>query len=179
VLVIYEITNQSPKTWDDYLKLLMQAYKALYPDKAQGAIFGPEAIREKSGGKKDPDAMEIDKIQRKEEKSLQYYQICTRKGFKNKSKMHNTVDCYNKPSNEDKHPYKTSSQKPFLLGPSKNKNQSFRVWLMKMLEKDSDDLDSPSEDIKINSASIEKIPDSIPSSGKEKGIPKLDFPLEL
>ena len=28
-LVIYEITNQSPKTWDDYLKLLMQAYKAL------------------------------------------------------------------------------------------------------------------------------------------------------
>ena len=54
-LVIYEITNQSPKTWDDYLKLLMQAYKALHPDKAQGAIFGPEAIGEKSGGKKDPD----------------------------------------------------------------------------------------------------------------------------
>ena len=39
----------------------MQAYKALYPDKAQGAIFGPEAIEERSGGKKDPDAMEIDK----------------------------------------------------------------------------------------------------------------------
>ena len=54
-LVIYEITNQSPKTWDDYLKLLMQAYKALHPDKAQGAIFGPEAIEEKSGGKKNPD----------------------------------------------------------------------------------------------------------------------------
>jgi len=33
-LIIYEITNQSPKTWDDYLKLLMQAYKALYLDKA-------------------------------------------------------------------------------------------------------------------------------------------------
>jgi len=61
-LVIYEITNQSPKTWDDYLKLLMQAYKALHPDKAQGTIFGPEAIGEKSGGKKDPDAMEIDEI---------------------------------------------------------------------------------------------------------------------
>jgi len=69
-LVIYEITNQSPKTWDDYLKLLMQAYKALYPDKTQGAIFGPEAIGEKSGRKKDPDAMEIDEIQRKEGKSL-------------------------------------------------------------------------------------------------------------
>ena len=33
-LVIYEITNQSPKTWDNYFKLLMQAYKALYLDKA-------------------------------------------------------------------------------------------------------------------------------------------------
>jgi len=34
VLVIYEITNQSLKIWDDYLKLLIQAYKALYLDKA-------------------------------------------------------------------------------------------------------------------------------------------------
>jgi len=30
VLVIYEITNQSSKTWNDYLKLLMQVYKALH-----------------------------------------------------------------------------------------------------------------------------------------------------
>jgi len=70
VLVIYEITNQSPKTWNDYLKLLMQAYKALHLDKAQGAIFGPETIGEKGGGKKDLDTMEIDEIQRKEGKSL-------------------------------------------------------------------------------------------------------------
>ena len=68
-LVIYKITNQSPKTWDDYLKLLMQAYKALHLDKAQGTIFGPEAIGEKSGGKKDPDTMEIDEIQRNKGKS--------------------------------------------------------------------------------------------------------------
>jgi len=68
-LVIYEITNQSPKTWDDYLKLLMQAYKALHPDKAQGAIFGPEANVEKSGGKKDLDAMEIDEIHKKKGKT--------------------------------------------------------------------------------------------------------------
>ena len=51
-LVMYEITNQSPKTWNAYLKLLMQVYKALHLDKAQGAIFGPEANGEKSGGKK-------------------------------------------------------------------------------------------------------------------------------
>ena len=57
MLVIYEITNQSPKTWDDYLKLLIQAYKALHLDKAQSVIFGPEAIGEKSRGKKDLDIM--------------------------------------------------------------------------------------------------------------------------
>jgi len=34
VLVIYKITNQSPKTWNDYLKLLMQVYKALHLNKA-------------------------------------------------------------------------------------------------------------------------------------------------
>ena len=93
--------------------------------------------------------------------------------------MHNTVDCYNKPGNEDKHPHKTSSQKPSPPGPSKNKNQSFRAWLMKMLEKDSDNPDSPPEDIKINSTSIEEISDPIPPSRKGKGTPKLNFLLGL
>ena len=41
--------------------------------------------------------------------------------------MHNIVDYYNKPGNEDKHPHKTSSQKPSLLDPSKNKDQLFRA----------------------------------------------------
>ena len=50
---------------------------------------------------------------------------------------------------------------------------------MKILEKDSNNPDSPSEDVKINSISIKEIPDPIPPSGKRKGIPKLDFPLEL
>jgi len=93
--------------------------------------------------------------------------------------MHNIVDCYDKPSNENKHSHKISSQKPSLPGPSKNKNQSFRAWLMKMLEKDSDNPDSSSKDIKINSTSIKEIPDPIPPSRKGKRTPKLDFPLEL
>jgi len=102
----------------------MQAYKALYPDKAQGAIFGPEANVEKSGGKKDPDAIEIDEIHKKKREELAIY---SGKGFKNKAKMHNTADCYDKPGNEDKRPHKTSSQKPSPPGPNKNKNQSFRA----------------------------------------------------
>ena len=157
----------------------MQAYKALHLDKAQGTIFGPEAIGEKSGGKKDPDAMEIDEIQRKEGKSLRYYQICAGKGFKNKLKIHNTVDCYDKPGNKDKHPHKTSFQKPSLLGPSKNKNQLFRAWLIKILEENSNNLDFSPKDVKINSMSIEEISDPVPQSGKRKRISKLDFPLGL
>ena len=62
------------------------------------------------------------KIQRKEGKSLWYCWIYAGKGFKNKLKMYNTVDCYDKPSNENKYPYKTSFQKPSPLGPSKNNN---------------------------------------------------------
>jgi len=50
----------------------MQVYKALHLDKAQGTIFGLEAIGEKNGGKKDLDAIKINEIQRKEGKSLQY-----------------------------------------------------------------------------------------------------------
>jgi len=55
----------------------------------------------------------------------------------------------------------------------------FRAQLIKILEEDSDGLDSPPEDIKINSVSIEEIPDPVPLSGKGKRMPKLDFPLGL
>ena len=177
VLVIYKITNQSPKTQDDYLKLLMQAYKALHLNKAQGTIFSLEVNREKSGGKKDPDAIKIDEIQKKEGKSLQYYQICAEKDFRNKTKLYNIVDYYDKPGNEKKHSQKSSSQKPSLLGPSKSKNQSFRAQLMKLLKEESNDLESSPEAINVNSTSIEEIPDPIPPSRKGKGTPKLDFPL--
>jgi len=89
------------------------------------------------------------------------------------------VDCYNKPGNKDKYPNKTFFQKLSPLGPSKNKNQLFRVWLIKILEEDSDDLDSFSKNIRINSMSIEKISDPILPNRKKKRTPKLDFLLKL
>jgi len=49
---------------------------------------------------------------------------------------------------------------------------------MKLLEENNDDPDIPPKDIKINSATIEEIPDPVPS-GKGKGTLKLDFPLGL
>jgi len=50
---------------------------------------------------------------------------------------------------------------------------------MKLLEEESDDLESPPKAINVNSASIEKIPDPVSPSRKGKGTPKLDFPLGL
>jgi len=50
---------------------------------------------------------------------------------------------------------------------------------MKILEEDSNNPNSPSKDVKINSVSIEEIPDPVPPGGKGKGTPKLDFPLGL
>jgi len=55
-------------------------------------------------------------------------------------------------------------------------NQS---WLIKPLEEKSNDLKSSPEDINVNSASIEEIPNPVPLSGKGKRTPKLDFPLGL
>jgi len=50
---------------------------------------------------------------------------------------------------------------------------------MKLLEEKSDNPESSPENINVNSVSIEKIPDPVPPSGKEKRTPKLDFPLGL
>jgi len=90
-----------------------------------------------------------------------------------------TADCYDKPGNEDKHSQKTSSQKPSSPGPSKNQNQLFRTWLMKLLEEESENPKSPSEAINLNNTSIEEIPNPVPPSGKGKRTSKLDFPLGL
>ena len=50
---------------------------------------------------------------------------------------------------------------------------------MKLLEEDSDDPESPPEDVNVDSVSIEEIPNSVPPNRKGKGTPKLDFPLGL
>jgi len=50
---------------------------------------------------------------------------------------------------------------------------------MKLLEKESDNLEFSSKDVNVNSASIEEIPDPVPPSRKGKGTSKLDFPLGL
>ncbi|KAJ3577041.1 hypothetical protein NP233_g61 [Leucocoprinus birnbaumii] len=176
-LVFYELKNEVPKDWDSYIKLLMNAYKALHPEKTQAVIFGNAS----GSGNKDPEAMEIDQAKKKknkevnsQEKVQKYCQICAGKGYKSKSKSHNTTDCYDKPGNEGKRPQKpaasSSSNKPIPSGSSNsiNKGKSFKSRLLEMLSNinDDDDSETPSDVIDINSATIEEIPDPKPAGKK-------------
>jgi len=83
--------------------------------------------------------------------------------------LHNTVDCYNKPGNGDKHPYKNPSQKLSPPGPNKYKNLLFKAWLMKMFEKSDDGPDIPPENVKINNTTIKEIPDPVLSRNTQVG----------
>lgn len=45
-----------------------------------------------------------------EQPKKKFCQICAGKDLKNKAKMHNTNDCWDKPGNEEKRPAKTPPQ---------------------------------------------------------------------
>jgi hypothetical protein len=180
-LIMYEINNLAPKTWDEYLQLLLKAYKLLHPDKAQGIIFG-DSGNVSGSGNKDPNAMEIDQAKKKktkeaslQEKVQKYCQICAGKGHKTKSKTHNTNDCYDKPGNEGKRPQKSTQASSSKSTPSSssgssngtNKNKMFKTRLVEFLNSwDDDDPETPSEVVTANSATIEEIPDSTPVETK-------------
>ncbi|THU90303.1 hypothetical protein K435DRAFT_912297 [Dendrothele bispora CBS 962.96] len=109
-LVMYEVSDTMPTNWEDYLELLLKAYKALHPEKAKSVIFG----NGKKGNNSDPNAMEIDEAKKEKNKGKntqansqetnkkRYCQICAGKGYKTKSTTHNTNDCWDKPGNEGK-----------------------------------------------------------------------------
>src|SRR5579875_1662444 len=115
-LVLLELTSRTPTKWEEYLELLLSAYKALHPEKTKGSIFGSSSNHTAKGnGTNDPNAMEIDMAKKskgkapeqansQETKNSKYCQICAAKGLKNKAKSHNTSDCYDKPGNENKRP---------------------------------------------------------------------------
>ena len=111
-LVVFEVSGKTPTGWEEYLELLLKAYKALHPEKTKSSIFGTTS--NKGNGNNDPNAMEIDVARETKGKSPEqvnsqqprnrYCQICAKKGHKLKAKSHNTADCWDKPGNESRHP---------------------------------------------------------------------------
>ncbi len=174
-LIMYDVNGDLPEKWEEYLELLMKAFKALHPEKAQGAIFGSTS----GSVAKDPNAMEIDEAKKKkakeansQERVAKHCKICEAKGQTRKAKSHNTEDCYDKPGNEDKRPNKvaSTSQKPTpsSSGTPKagNKPKSLKARLLQLLESmnDSDDEETPTDGVSINSATAEEVPESISTS---------------
>lgn len=98
-LIGYKSGNNMPTKWGEYLDLLLEIFKDVHPDKAQGRIFGRD--------KGPSDAMDVDAVETKfskgkkgkgkakeqinnnnGEKKEKFCHICNRPS-------HNTINCYN------------------------------------------------------------------------------------
>lgn len=176
-LIILEISGKTPEVWEEYLELLLTAYKALYPEKTKSSIFGT-SNNTKSNGNNDPNAMEIDMAKKSkgkapeqvnsQESKKRHCQICAGKGFKTKAKTHNTSDCYDKPGNEGKRPvFKPSSSTPSAYGQGNKGGQptqggpgprTLKTRLLEFLnELDLEKPDTPAGTLNVNTASIPEI----------------------
>ncbi|KAG7091978.1 hypothetical protein E1B28_008366 [Marasmius oreades] len=178
-LVIQEMNGTLPKAWQEYLDLLLKAYKALHPEKAKSVIFGNG--NKGNGNTSDSDAMEIDSAKKSKGKSKEansqevkkkkHCNICAAKGLKNKASSHNTNDCWDKPGNESKKPAPKSSSSTSSSSVQNNKvgqgapgaKKSFKARLLEFMKEMDDDDDGtapPAATVNINSARIVEIPDS-------------------
>jgi hypothetical protein len=180
-LVMYELSGGVPAKWEDYLELLLTAYKALHPEKTKSSIFGTGSTNTRGNGNNEPTPMEIDVAKKSKGKapgqansqeSRKFCQICSGKGFKSKAKSHNTADCYDKPGNEQKRPDpKPSSSSPSNSSfgnkggqSSQGGKKTFRARLLELLDEiDSDAPATPAGTVNVNTASITEIVDSQPA----------------
>ena len=183
-LVVFEVSGKTPNKWEDYLELLLMAYKALHPEKSKSVIFGTS--NNKGNSSNDPNAMEIDMAKRSKGKAPEqansqepkhkYCQICAGKGMKSKAKTHNTVDCWDKPGNEDKWPASrpSSLSSPLTTGQGNTKGQpaqgakkSFKARLLEIFdEMDNDEPAPPAAALNVNSMSIiEIVPPGLTGKG--------------
>lgn len=180
--VLLDMSNMLPTKWEEYLEILLKAYKALYPEKSKGKIFGTN----NGNGTADPNAMEIDAAKKNkgkevnsQEKKARHCTICAGKGNKQKAKTHNTADCYDKPGNEGKRPApKTSTSSPSTSHAQGTKGgqhpQGKPSWKNRLIEMigqladDDDDTVTPAGTVNVNTASIRELDDSEPA---EQGAP--------
>ncbi|KAJ7582419.1 hypothetical protein C8J56DRAFT_792592 [Mycena floridula] len=186
-LVAYEVENKLPTKWDDYLELLLKAYKALHPDRAKSVIFGNSTGNGNGTGnskQSDPNAMDIDvakKVKGKQANSQEmkskHCQICAGKGYKTRAKSHNTADCWEKPGNEGKRhttptnqpstSSSTSGQANKARTPVKGQpaaRKTFYNRLLQLLQEiDEDNSVTPAGNVEVNSATIEEIVEPEPA----------------
>jgi len=175
-LIILEISGKTPDIWEEYLELLLTAYKALYPEKTKSSIFGASNSNSNGNGNNDPNAMEIDLAKKSkgkapeqvnsQEAKKRHCQICSAKGLKAKAKTHNTSDCYDKPGNEGKRPVQKNSSSSPALGQVNKGGQSshggnsktFKTRLLEFFnELDMEDSETPERILNVHTASTSEI----------------------
>jgi hypothetical protein len=181
-LVLLEVVGKSPTKWEEYLELLLLAYKNLHPEKTKGSIFGTGNSKGNGNGNNEPQPMEIDMAKRGKGKTPEQInsqetkgklcQICSAKGLKFKAKSHNTNDCYDKPGNENKRPApKPSTTTPSTSGqghkgkqPVHGDKKSFKARLLELYDElDNDESATPTETLNVNHTSITEIVKPMPS----------------
>ena len=104
-----------PTRAPDFMQYILQAYKEVYPEKAQDHIF-EKGNSGGSGSAKDPNAMDVDAANAKRNKGKgkqansqeakpavsEPCAICTKQGKTGRAKTHNTLDCFELKSNSGK-----------------------------------------------------------------------------
>ncbi|KIK55303.1 hypothetical protein GYMLUDRAFT_248728 [Collybiopsis luxurians FD-317 M1] len=149
-LVVFEVSGKTPNKWEDYLELLLMAYKALHPEKSKSVIFGTS--NNKGNSSNDPNAMEIDMAKRSKGKA---------------PKQANSQEPKYKPGNEDKWPASRpfSLSSPLTTGQGNTKGQPaqgakklFKARLLEIFdEMDNDEPAPPAAALNVNSMSITEI----------------------
>ncbi|GJE99134.1 hypothetical protein PsYK624_153810 [Phanerochaete sordida] len=121
-----------PTTWNEFLKLILEFYKEVNPEKATSHIFG------RSGAAKDPNAMDLDSAQSKKSKNKQANSqearkkvsepcaICNQLGKTSRAKTHETKDCYTLTPKENK-PSTSSTAKAGQTSGNNNNGNSYKA----------------------------------------------------
>lgn len=165
-----------PTIWTSFLDLLLEYYKALHPEKAQGSIFG-------SGHKGDTSVpMEVDRAEKKKgkgkgkevnsaEKSNKFYAIHKKHG-------HTTEECRlnskaSKP--EQKHEKKENQHKPpFSKGKALTVTTTFKGKRVRIVEVETDTSDEERETPPPASSSKELNTLRVASTAKIEELPEKD-----
>ncbi|KAF7964440.1 hypothetical protein HWV62_7972 [Athelia sp. TMB] len=164
-LIGYKSGNNIPTKWGEYLDLLLEIFKDVHPDKAQGRIFGRD--------KGPSDAMDVDSVETKTskgkkgkgkakeqinnngEKKEKFCHICNRPS-------HNTIDCDNnakgpnyKPRSDDKKGDKKKSPEDKKKSGKTHKIRSAETKQSSDSSDSEDDTPRASTSKEINSAEID------------------------
>ncbi|KAF7975938.1 hypothetical protein HWV62_8221 [Athelia sp. TMB] len=164
-LIGYKSGNNIPTKWGEYLDLLLEIFKDVHPDKAQGRIFGRD--------KGPSDAMDVDSVETKTskgkkgkgkakeqinnngEKKEKFCHICNRPS-------HNTIDCYNnakgpnyKPRSDEKKGDKKKSPEDKKKSGKTHKIRSAETKQSSDSSDSEDDTPRASTSKEINSAEID------------------------